>query len=330
MRRATTLKIGSREIALTNPDKVLYPAGKVTKARVIEYYAKVGPILLPHLKNRPVTLKRHPDGIFGEAFYEKNAPAFTPSWVTALLDGEIVAVNAQGKPSFQMLQNRASLGREWHIVYYAFDLLELNGADLKNRPLCDRKELLEAIIRGSDVRYSAELAGDASAVSEAVEAAGLEGIVAKQRTSAYRPATRSKSWLKLKLAPAQEFVIGGYNPASGGFQSILVGFYEGTKLIFAGKVRQGFNPASRRALFEAMQPLLSAKCPFANLPSSKKSHFGEGVTAEEMTKLRWLKPRLVAQVSFTEWTSYGVLRHATFEGLRDDKKSREGTRETAR
>jgi bifunctional non-homologous end joining protein LigD len=91
------------------------------------------------------------------------------------------------------------------------------------------------------------------------------------------------------------------------------------KLIFAGKVRQGFNPTSRRKLFETLAPLVTAKCPFANLPSSKKSHFGEGVTAEDMKKLRWLKPKLVTQVQFAEWTTYGLLRHATFLGLRDDK-----------
>jgi len=92
------------------------------------------------------------------------------------------------------------------------------------------------------------------------------------------------------------------------------------KLIFAGKVRQGFNPASRRRLLETMRPMLSKKCPFDNLPSSRKSHFGEGITADEMKELCWLKPKLVVQVSFTEWTDYGLLRHATFHGLRDDKE----------
>jgi bifunctional non-homologous end joining protein LigD len=97
--------------------------------------------------------------------------------------------------------------------------------------------------------------------------------------------------------------------------------------MFAGKVRQGFNPASRAALLAKMKPLVMSRCPFRNLPTSKKSHFGEGITADDMKKLRWLKPRLVAQVRFTEWTSYGLLRDATFGGLRDDKGPAEVTRD---
>ena len=97
--------------------------------------------------------------------------------------------------------------------------------------------------------------------------------------------------------------------------------------VFAGKVRQGLNPASRAALFNKMKRLVTARCPFCNLPTSKKSHFGEGITADDMKKLRWLKPQLVAEVRFTEWTSYGLLRHATFAGLRDDKEPAEVIRE---
>jgi bifunctional non-homologous end joining protein LigD len=135
------------------------------------------------------------------------------------------------------------------------------------------------------------------------------------------------SWLKFKLNKAQEFVIGGYKPDVGSFQSILVGYHDAKSLIFAGKVRQGFNPHGRAKLLKTMGPLLIKKCPFANLPSSRKSHFGEGITGDEMLKLCWLKPKLVAQVSFTEWTDYGLLRHATFQGLRDDKEARAVVRE---
>jgi bifunctional non-homologous end joining protein LigD len=246
---------------------------------------------------------------------------------TAVLDGEIVAVNTDGKPSFQMLQNRGTLGRDWHIVYYAFDLLNFDGDDLRARPLIERKAKLRELVDGSDVRYSAELTGDPAAIVESIKNAGLEGVIAKRRDSKYQARTRSSDWLKLKIGHGQEFVIGGYNPDAATFQSLLVGYYEGAKLIFAGKVRQGFNPTSRRKLFETLAPFATTKCPFANLPSSKKSHFGEGVTAEDMKKLRWLKPKLVAQVQFAEWTSYGLLRHATYLGLRDDKAPREVTRE---
>jgi bifunctional non-homologous end joining protein LigD len=246
---------------------------------------------------------------------------------TLVLDGEVVAVNGKGQPSFQMLQNRAKLGKDWMIVYYAFDLLNLQGEDLRERTLEERKALLRQVIQGADIRYSAELTGDPEAIVETVKRAGLEGIVAKDRQSRYHAGSRVLTWRKLKLASHQEFVIGGLKPDTKHFQSILVGYYEGKKLVFCGKVRQGFNPAGRASLSKALTPLKTSRCPFSNLPSSKKGHFGEGVTAEEMAELVWLKPKLVAEVSFTEFTSYGLLRHSTFLGLRDDKEPEEVRRE---
>jgi bifunctional non-homologous end joining protein LigD len=249
---------------------------------------------------------------------------------TAVVDGEIVAVDAQGRPSFQVLQNRKSLGRGWSVVYYAFDLLNLEGDDLQRLALHERKAKLRQLITktaSSTLRYSAELSGTPAAIIRTVGGAGLEGVVAKKRDSVYRAGTRVTSWLKLKLNKGQEFVIGGYKPDAGSFQSILVGYYEARKLIFAGKVRQGFNPVVRARLLKEMRPVLKKECPFANLPTSRKSHFGEGITVEEMAELCWLKPKLIAQISFTEWTNYGLLRHATFEGLRDDKAPRAIARE---
>jgi bifunctional non-homologous end joining protein LigD len=246
---------------------------------------------------------------------------------TVLIDGEIVAVDSKGCPSFQALQNRASLGRRWQIVYYAFDLLNLEGADWTEKPLHARKRKLRELLKNSDLFYNANLSGAPAEIIRTIKSAGLEGIVAKRRNSIYRAGTRVTSWQKFKINKGQEFVIGGYKPDAGSFQSILVGYYEGKALVFSGKVRQGFNPRIRAKLLKAMQPLLSNRCPFSNLPSSRKSHFGEGITADEMKGLCWLKPRLVAQISFTEWTNYGLLRHATFEGLRDDKKPRAVVRE---
>ena len=247
---------------------------------------------------------------------------------TAMIDGEVVAIDAKGCPSFQALQNRASSGRKWQIVYYAFDLLNLEGEDWTKKELCIRKKQLREILAESDVRYNDELVGTVAAIVRTVQSAGLEGVVAKRRDSTYRAGTRVTSWLKLKIDKAQEFVVGGYKPDAGSFQSILVGYYEAKKLIFAGKVRQGFNPPARRRLLDAMRPLLITRCPFTNLPTSRNSHFGEGITMDEMEDLCWLKPRLVAQVGFTEWTNYGLLRHATFRGLRDDKQSRAVVRES--
>ncbi len=198
---------------------------------------------------------------------------------------------------------------------------------MTKKPLHERKTKLREILTSSDVRFNAELNGEPKTIIKTIQDAGLEGIVAKQCDSVYRAGTRVTSWLKFKIDKAQEFVIGGYKPGLGSFQSILAGYYEAKKLLFAGKVRQGFNPASRRRLLEAMRPLITNKCPFENLPTSRKSHFGEGITVDEMKELCWLKPKLIAQVAFTEWTNYGLLRHATFEGLRDDKEPRTIVRE---
>src|SRR5205823_10355471 len=187
----------------------------------------------------------------------------------AVIDGEIVAIDSRGCPSFQMLQNRASLGRDWQIVYYAFDLLNMEGKSLERVPLVERKQNLKKIIEGTPVRYNGDLTGTVDAIIDSVKAAGLEGVVAKRRDSLYRAGTRVTSWLKFKLSKAQEFVIGGYKPDARSFQSILVGYYEGKELLFAGKVRQGFNPPSRARLLDQMRPRLTDRCPFANLPTSK-------------------------------------------------------------
>src|SRR5438874_3484378 len=166
---------------------------------------------------------------------------------TASIDGEIVAVDSNGCPSFQALQNRASLRRDWQIVYYAFDLLNFEGQDWTKKPLAERKEKLRKILEGSDVRYNANLSGSPKQILRTIESAGLEGIVAKKRNSLYRAGTRVTTWLKFKINRSQELVIGGYKPDAASFQSVLVGYYEAKKLLFAGKVRQGFNPMCARS-----------------------------------------------------------------------------------
>ena len=133
--------------------------------------------------------------------------------------------------------------------------------------------------------------------------------------------------MKVRFARHQEFVVGGYKPGGSSFDSLVVGYYEGRRLLSAGKVRSGFTPHTRAELFEKLMPLQTAQCPFKNLPTSTSSHWGEGITAEEMTALRWVKPKLVAEVSFAEWTRDGSLRHAAFIGLRDDKPARSVIRE---
>ena len=172
---------------------------------------------------------------------------------TAVIDGEVVAVDSKGCPSFQALQNRATTRREWQILYYAFDLLNLRGEDWTRKPLHERKAKLRDILNGSHVRFNGDLDGEPKI--QTIEKAGLEGVIAKKRDSVYRAGTRVDSWLKFKVDKGQEFVIAGYKPDAGSFQPILAGYYESKTLLFAGKVRQGFNPAGRRRLLEAMSPL---------------------------------------------------------------------------
>jgi DNA ligase D-like protein (predicted ligase) len=241
---------------------------------------------------------------------------------SVVLDGEIVALDAKGHPSFQALQHRAAHPRH-SVVYYAFDVLQLNGVDLTRVPLDQRKAQLPGIVKESGLRISQELPGTAQQVIGAVQRLGLEGVIAKRRDSRYDAGMRSGAWVKLKLDKQQEFVIGGYRPGSHGVDALIVGYYEDKQLRYAGKVRAGFTPHIRREVFEALKPLHTAKCRFVDLPHSKTSHWGAGITADEMDEMQWLKPQLVAQVRFVEFTAEGHLRHAAFLGIRSDKNARE-------
>ena len=236
----------------------------------------------------------------------------------ATLDGEIVALDAAGRPSFQALQHRAA--HPGHaIVFYAFDLLHLDGRDLTGAPLQERRGGLSQVLGESGILLSVDLPGSARQVVAAVQNLGLEGVIAKRRTSRYTPGERGTAWVKLKLDRQQEFVVGGYRAGPNGVDAILVGYYEGKELRFAGKVRAGFTPHVRREVMAQLAPLKIARCPFVDLPSTKASRWGGGVTAEQMEEMQWLRPNTVAQVRFVEWTADGHLRHAAFLGLRTDK-----------
>lgn len=230
-----------------------------------------------------------------------------------VIDGEIVAVNAEGRPSFQALQHRGAYP-DHQIAFYAFDLLHLDGADLMTEPLHERRAKLPPVLEGSGILMSIELPGTGPDIIAAVRGLGLEGILAKRKDSRYTPGDRHTAWVKLKLDQQQEFVIGGYRPAARGVDALLVGYYEGRDLRFAGKVRAGFTPLLRREVLAALQPLAAGRCPFADLPNARTSHWGGGVTAEQMREMQWLLPKVAAQIRFVEWTA--------------DKKVRDIRRET--
>jgi bifunctional non-homologous end joining protein LigD len=250
----------------------------------------------------------------------------------AVLDGEIAALDPKGFTSFQLLQNRRS-SQSLNILFYVFDLLHLDGRDLKNVPLVQRRELLEALMAKSTgpLRISAAMQGPAPQIWKEVTRLGLEGVIAKQKNSLYESGRRSGAWIKVKTQAEQEFVIGGCTPPEGTrkyFGAILVGYYQGRDLIFASRVGTGFDHATLKSLHALFLQHRTATCPFSNLPTQRAGRFGQGVTAAEMSRCTWLKPKLVGQVRFQEWTADGSLRQPVFLGLRTDKAPEEVVRES--
>jgi bifunctional non-homologous end joining protein LigD len=246
---------------------------------------------------------------------------------TALLDGEIVVLDERGRPSFHGLQAWREAGTV--PVYYAFDLLNLEGEDWRRKPLSERKERLGQIVENSGVLFSAALPGSVQDIVAKIRELEIEGVVAKDRGSKYESGERSGAWVKQRWSPEQEFLVGGFTTTTKPFHSLVVGYYDGRKLICAGKVPGGFSPASRREVYERIRPLRQAKCPFANLPNSKTRGIqGSGITAEEMKEIEWVKPEVVVRVKFVTWTAGGNLRHGAFVAIRDDKPSNEVVRET--
>ncbi len=250
-----------------------------------------------------------------------------------VLDGEVVAVDEQGRSSFQLLQSyqSAPAGRKPPLLYYVFDLLNLNGRDLRSLPLWQRKQAAEQLVANISplVRFSASLDAPSDKVRRAMQSQGLEGLIAKQKDSAYQPGKRSGAWVKFKWSNEQEFVIGGYSSPKGArshFGALLVGYYDHNRLLFAAKVGTGFDEKQLASLYRKFQPLVRSACPFANLPE-KPTGTARGLTAREMRFCTWLAPQLVCQVRFAEWTRDGHLRQPAFLGLREDKSPKEVVRE---
>ena len=244
------------------------------------------------------------------------------------IDGEIVALDEQGRPSFQLLQNNQT--RPLAVFFYAFDLLNQDGEDLLTTPIERRREALNDFLGAATdpLRLSPLLEAPAGQVLEAVRKLGLEGVVGKRAGSLYEPGERSGAWIKQRTNAEQEFVIGGYKPGTYRFDSLLVGVYRDGQLHFVARVKNGFVPRLREEIFARFKKLELPRCPFVNLPEKKGVRRGEALTTEKMKEYRWLKPKLVCQVSFVEWTDAGNLRHANFVAMRDDRDAREVVRET--
>ena len=151
-----------------------------------------------------------------------------------------------------------------------------------------------------------------------MKAQGLEGVIAKRRDSLYEPDRRSGAWVKMRVNKARELIVGGYVANGRNFDSIVVGFYERGDLVYVARVRNGFTPSLRDAVFKKFRGLEMPDCPFVNLPQRDKGRWGEGLTAEKMAECRWLKPRLTAQIEYAEWTDGNHMRHSKFVALRDE------------
>jgi DNA ligase D-like protein (predicted ligase) len=245
-----------------------------------------------------------------------------------VIDGEVVAFDADGRPSFNALQNYGSAPGP--VVFYVFDLMVLAGKSVMAEPLERRMALLEKRVLpklSEPVRYAGALDATLPDLIASVKAQGLEGLVAKRRDSRYEPGMRSGAWQKMRVNRGQEFVIGGYTRGTTTFDALVFGVYEGKKLIYVARTRNGFTPATRAALFRKLKPLEVPTCPFANLPEPRGGRWGQGLTAVKMKECVWLTPQLVAQIEFLEWTADNHLRHSRFVGLREDKRPKDVTRE---
>jgi bifunctional non-homologous end joining protein LigD len=248
------------------------------------------------------------------------------------IDGEIVALDEQGRSAFQLLQMREMEEKKSPLYFYAFDLLQLEGKNLTALPLEARKNALEQLCADApeSIRFSGAVGSDAGKLLKEVTKRGLEGLIGKQRNSIYEPGRRSGVWIKLKCVNEQEFVIGGYTPPQGArkyFGAILVGYYDENKLKFAGKVGTGFTSKMLSTLYKKFQGESRKDCPFVDLPSKQGGQWVQGITPSMMNKMQWVNPVFVCEVKFAEWTRDKKLRAPVFLGMREDKNARSVTRE---
>jgi bifunctional non-homologous end joining protein LigD len=257
------------------------------------------------------------NGLSFNAKYKDLVEAFGIIKDDMILDGEIVVEDEKGNSHFQWLQYFAENPDRSKLKCYVFDILYFNGYDLTSLELLQRKRILEAILPQTDeILYSGHIIGEGTKAMEEAEEKGTEGLIAKKITSRYHVNKRSKEWLKIKVTKEQEMVIGGFTEPKGsrsGFGSLLLGYYEDGKLQYSGKVGTGFNEDSLRDMHEKLVKLEQKTSPFAVKPKEPKVH--------------WIKPDLVAQIKYSEWTETNSLRHPVFIALRTDKKPKDVKRE---
>jgi len=283
---------------------------------------------LAYLKKGKVELRSRNNKSF-EKFY----PVYDAlkGWkVNAVLDGEVVVLNDKDQSNFNGLQNWRSEA-DGELIYYVFDLLWLEGKDLTGLPLTERRALLSSIVPADGIiRYSESFETSGTEFFAAAQKMGLEGIIAKKKDSLYTPGVRTREWLKIKTVSRQEVVIGGYTRNEGTsklFSSLLVGVFEEGRLQYTGKIGTGFTEKMQAAMMKQFKPLVQKVSPFGVLPDiNKPSRFRPDPPG---AKAVWLKPRLVCEVSFREMTEDGVMRHPSFEGMREDKDAKEVVREKA-
>jgi DNA ligase D-like protein (predicted ligase) len=245
-----------------------------------------------------------------------------------IIDGEVLAFDDDGRPSFNALQNYGSAPAP--VIYYVFDVMVLAGRDVMREPLEARRELLEQKVLpklSEPIRYTSSLDAALPVLVQSVKEQGFEGLVAKRRNSVYEPGLRTGAWMKMRVNRGQEFVIGGYTRGTKTFDALIFGYYEGEKLIYVARTRNGFTPVMRAQLFRRFKGLEINECPFANLPEARSGRWGQGLTKAKMAECQWLKPELVGQFEFLEWTADNHLRHSRFVCLREDRKVRDVVRE---
>jgi bifunctional non-homologous end joining protein LigD len=283
---------------------------------------------LAYCKKDEVELRSRNDKSFDKYYPVLNA---LKEWkINALVDGELVVLNDKGESNFNKLQNWRSEA-DGSLVYYLFDLLWLDGRDLTGLPLSERRNLLQSVVPAEGIiRYSDSFETSGTKFFASAQKLGLEGIMAKRTDSLYVPGARTREWLKIKTTSRQEVVIGGYTRNEGTskqFSSLLVGVFENGRLQYTGKVGTGFTEEMQRDMMRQFKPLVQKASPFGTTPDvNKPSRFRPDPPA---AKAVWLKPVLVGEVAYREMTEDGVMRHPSFQGMREDKDARQVIREKA-